>query len=333
MIGSFLSKTEMETFKSRSCNYQKDQKALMDLWLDVRASSDVRLYPTIWRIRLLLTSRVWEQEKDTQIWEKVSGKIVGFAMLWRRQPTSPYLALDCFIPPTFATDELLLKMLQWGDQRAHEIAEAQKFPHTVYASGFSQHNFPANLLKQAGYAPLPPNSDEHNVYFSRLLQGEIPSPALPQDYKIRHLRNIDDLESYQALYGFAKVNPLHLKELIESDEYSHLVVVDPGGEFTAYCECSVCYAEWKRTNQRIGWIDYVETEPDQQKKGLGRAILLAGLLELQKLGADIAMLITINTNFPAVSLYHKTGFEDVKIKDYPVYQKQIPFPKPGSLRS
>lgn len=313
----------MENSTSRFCDYQKDKKRLMEFWLDYRTVSDVRLYPTIWRIRLLLTSRVWEQEKDTQIWENESGQIIGFAMLWRRQPTSSHIVLDSFIHPKFANDDLLSAILNWGDHRANDIAETQKIALTIYATGFSQHNFSASLLNQHDYTLLPSNPDEHNVYFSKPLQSEIPSPVLPAGYRIRQLQDVDDLESYQALYGFSKVNPQHQEELIQSDEYCHLVVVNPSGDFVAYCECSVSYAEWERTNHKIGWIDYIETTPEQQKKGSGKAILLAGLFHLQKLGAEIAMLVTINTNIPAVSLYNKTGFDKVEILEYPSYQKQI----------
>jgi len=178
-------------------------------------------------------------------------------------------------------------------------------------------------LKQSNYTLLPPNPDEHNAYFSKSLQNVIPTPSVPIGYEIRKLQGEDDFEAYQALYGFSKVNPLHLKELIESKEYCHLIMINPDGEFVAYCECSVCYAEWERTNQRIGWIDYVETKPEQQKKGLGQAILVAGLLELQKLGAEKAILVTINSNTPAVNLYNKTGFERVEMDEYSSYKKQI----------
>jgi ribosomal protein S18 acetylase RimI-like enzyme len=47
---------------------------------------------------------------------------------------------------------------------------------------------------------------------------------------------------------------------------------------------------------------------------------------LKELGADTAMLVTINTNTPAVAFYNKTGFESISIKEYPSYEKQIPFP-------
>jgi ribosomal protein S18 acetylase RimI-like enzyme len=287
---------------------------------------DVRVYPTSWRIRLLLTSRVWNQERDTQIWENESGQFIGFAMLWSRRPASSYIVLDSFIHPKFASNELLSAILNWGDLRANEIAKEQETLLKVYVTGFSQYDFSENILKQRDYTFLPPNPDEHNVYFGKSLQNGISLPAIPTGYEIRKLQGTYDLEAYQALYGFSKVNPLHQKELMESEEYCHLVMVNLESAFVAYCECSVCYAEWERSNQRIGWIDYVETKPEQQKKGFGRAILTAGLLQLKELGTDIAMLVTINTNTPAVTLYNKTGFESVAIKEYPSYEKQIPFP-------
>ena len=315
----------MENITSRSYDYHKDQQGLMDFWLDYRAASDVRAYPTIWRIRLLLTSRVWNQEKDTQIWENELGQIIGFAMLWSRQPASSYIILDSFAHPKFASKALLAAILKWGDLRADEIVKEQETPLTVYVTGFSKYDFSTSLMKRHGYTLFPPNPDEHNVYFAKSLLSEIPLPTVPSGYEIRNLQGTDNLESYQALYGFSKVNPLHQKELIESTEYCHLVMVNPDGEFIAYCECSVCYAEWERTNQRIGWIDYVETKPEQQKKGFGRAILTAGLLHLKELGADLAILVTINTNISALNLYNKTGFEIVAVKEYPTYEKQIPF--------
>ena len=211
------------------------------------------MYPTIWRIRLLLTSRVWNQEKDTQIWENESRQIIGFAMLWSRQSASSYIVLDSFAHPKFAGDKLFSAILNWGDLRANEIAKEQETPLTVYVTGFSQYDFSARILKQRDYALLPPNPDEHNVYFAKALQNEIPMPSVPAGYEIRKLQGTDDLETYQALYGFSKVNPLHQKELIESKEYCHLVMVNPQGEFVAYCDVSCVRRVGKK--QSANWLD------------------------------------------------------------------------------
>ena len=313
----------MENIANYFCDYHKDQVKLMEFWLDYRAASDVRTYPTIWRLRLLLTSRVWQPEKDTQIWANESGQIIGFSMLWRRQLASSFIVFDSFVLPKFASRKLLLKMLQWGDDRVNEIAKGQKGEFTIYLTGLSQYVFFVDRLAQYGYTIIPPNAEEKDIYFTKQLQNEIQASFLPSGYEIRKLQHADDFDKYQALYGFAKVNPHHQKELIESNEYSHFVVVNSDGDFVAYCECSICRSEWERTNQRIGWIDYVETKPAQQKKGFGRAALSAGLLQLQQWGAETAMLITMSTNTPAITLYNKTGFDRAEIPEYPIYQKQI----------
>jgi hypothetical protein len=68
----------IETFGFPSF-YFTHQQRLVDLWLACRAVGDVRIYPTIWRTRLLLTSRVWAPDKDTRIWENTNGQLTAFA--------------------------------------------------------------------------------------------------------------------------------------------------------------------------------------------------------------------------------------------------------------
>ena len=316
----------MEIPFSRPCDYKNDLDSLMSLWLDQRVTTGFRVYPTTWRLRLLLTSRVWDPARDTRIWEAGSGQMLGFAMLWRRQPTSPYIVLDCFTRPGVATEEYLSESMAWCDHRAHEMAKEQNAPLTVHVNGLSHHEFSKDILKRYGYAVQAPNADEYNVYYARSLQTEIP-PAMPlQGIVIRKLQGSGEMEAYQDLFDFSIINPHHLQELLESKEYCHWVMEDPRGGFVAYCECSICSMDWERSGERIGWIDYIETKPDYQNKGFGQAILLAGLHQLQELGADTAMLVTINTNTPAINLYKKTGFIEVENLEKPGYIKQIPTP-------
>ena len=156
----------MNNFTSRPCELQQDHQKIRDFWLDY-AAFDVRCYPTIWRILLLLTSRVNNPEKDTRIWEDASGQIAAFAMLWRRQTTSPYIVLDCFANPSFVTEDLLLEILRWGDQRTHALSGEQKSELTVIANGFSQYGFGDGLLRQLDFTPVIPDANEHNVYFAK----------------------------------------------------------------------------------------------------------------------------------------------------------------------
>jgi hypothetical protein len=89
---------------TRPCVYPQDKVRLIDLIRAYRLLTGVAVYPTTWRVRLMQTSRVWDPELDTCIWETSTGQIAGQAMLWRRRATSPYLVLDRFVHPAYATN-------------------------------------------------------------------------------------------------------------------------------------------------------------------------------------------------------------------------------------
>ncbi len=314
----------MRDFASRPCIYHSDVDRIITMLLAYRAATSVRVYPTIWRVRLLLTSRVWEPLRDARVWEDTSGQIVGLAMLWRRQSTASYLVLDRFVHPQYVTCGLVADMVQWGSQRATAIVVEQKTPLMLFGRAFASSICSDDPLGRFGFTLVAPNPNEYNMYFVHSFQADVPTLVLPPEYTIRPLRDVKELKAYQDLYSFAAVNPQHQQELLASDEYSHLVVADPKGMFAAYCECSICRAEWQSSHERIGWIDYIETRSERRRQGLGEAILLAGLARLREWGADTAMLVTINTNTSAIHLYAKTGFERIDVSESPNYEKYIP---------
>ena len=81
----------------RRCIEHTDYKRVVELLVAYRAATRVDVYPTAWRLRLLLTSRVWEPTRDTRLWEDTGGEMVGFAVLWRRRFEDTYLVLDRFV--------------------------------------------------------------------------------------------------------------------------------------------------------------------------------------------------------------------------------------------
>lgn len=318
-----LKANTLTTMIDRPCVYEADHAQLADLITAYRRAADVRLYPTLWRVRLLLTSRVWEPALDTRVWHDATGRLIGLAFLWRRHVASAYVVLERFVRPNHTAPELAAAMLEWGEARAHALAASMNTPLNLYAPTLDPTVWTDEDLTAHGFARVPSDPIEHDVYFARALIN-VPSPSLPAGYTVRQLRGMEEWEAYQAVYGFAAVNPQHQRELLASDEYQHWVVADAAGAFAAYCEVSICRAEWDNGAERMGWIDYVGTRPEHQRLGLGRAALVAGLAQLTAWGAHTALLVTISTNVPAVGLYHATGFEPLALTEMPSYEKLIP---------
>ncbi|MBK8986504.1 MAG: GNAT family N-acetyltransferase [Chloroflexi bacterium] len=159
------------------------------------------------------------------------------------------------------------------------------------------------------------------LYFARPLADNVSAPTLPPGYLIRPLQSPAELDAYGALYDFTAVNPHHRQEMFHSDEYGHLVAVADTGEFVAYCEYAFCRAEWAQSGRRRGWIEYLGVRPENQRQGLGRAMLLAGLRQVQAAGVEVALLGTMNSNKTAVNLYETTGFTRLTTPETPAYQK------------
>jgi mycothiol synthase len=310
------------TVLSRPCDYAQDIERIIALLLNYRTAANLHhTYPHPWRLRLLLSSRVWDVAQDIRIWEDGNGQPAAFAMLWRRRPTSPYLALERFVDPAGVTDELISATLQWAAQRVQTIAQELGEPLTVYANQLATAVHPNDPLEAYGFTPLPSDPAAQGVYFSRSLAGDIPEPALPLGYLIRPLQSAAELAAYEELYDFTAVNPHHRQETFNSEEYGHLVVVADRGQFVAYCEYAFCRAEWVQSGRRRGWIEYLGVRPENRRQGLGRAALLAGLRQLQTAGAETALLGTNTANRSAVNLYETTGFTRLAAVETTAYQK------------
>lgn len=311
----------MADITNRPYTKQTDQAGIEDLVITFRAATRVDLYPTLWRFRLLLSSRVWEPAQDIRVWEDTAGQIIGFAMLWQYQRGNDYIVLDQFVHPAHKSEAIFDEILSWAIQRTQRLATQQAKAITISVNALDpaidQH------LERFGFAPLPSDFEQHNIYFIRSLRETLPSPMLPEGYTIRPMQGLDELKEYQALFSFSAVNEQFEHTLLASDEYSHLVVVNPQGKLVSYCEFSICRREWAKSGQHIGWIDYIGTAPDHRQKGLGHAILLASLQQMQTWGTDTVMLVTVNVNTPAVRLYQSVDFVASDIKEPLWYRKEV----------
>jgi len=88
-----------------------------------------------------------------------------------------------------------------------------------------------------------------------------------------------------------------------------LIAVATDGTFAAFCYCHINPEDNKRKGRNEGWIGVLGTKRGFRKRGLGRAMLLAGMQRLKAAGVDTARL-GVDSENPngAGQLYESVGF-------------------------
>ncbi|HEX3054211.1 MAG TPA: GNAT family N-acetyltransferase [Aggregatilineaceae bacterium] len=292
-----------------------DRQRMIDLMVAYRAAGYVARYPTVWRFQLLLDSRVWDMERDVQLWDDEGGNLVACGLLWKRRREDPYFALERILrPDTYSA--LAGEVVDWAITRtAAEAVEKQaKLSLAVMPLEMNMEKDQL-LLESKGFER---SSEGYNVYMARPLADPVARATVPEGFRLQALEE-NDLELYQAIYGFTAVSSDHQRELLKNPDYQHFVIKAPIGTLAAYLECSFWRDEWAQ--QRVGWIDYVQTETEFQRLGLAKALMLHGFEYLRQQGANCAMLITRSDNEQGQALFKKVGME-INGNEY-VYVKHV----------
>lgn len=156
--------------------------------------------------------------------------------------------------------------------------------------------------------------NEGTLRMLRPLAEPIPEPVPPPGFTLRHVAGEGEVEAYVALhraaFGTEHMTVAHRLMIMRDPDYradGDLVLVAPDGALAAFCVCQIHPSENAATGQRWGWTDPIGVHPAYRRRGLGRAILLAGLGYLRAQDMETAALGASSTN-PAVRLYESTGF-------------------------
>lgn len=241
------------------------------------------------------------------MWETVDGRLV--AALHPDGPGEAFLQVH----PNFRTPELEVEMMSVAEtQFATTQAEGRQ---KLYLWAHASDPLRQDLLTRRGYT-----KGKHPEYQRRRNMAlPIPKVDIPEGYTIRALGD----ESEHPARSWLSWRAFHPDE--PDDKYEgwtwyrnvqratlyrrdlDLVAVAPNGEFAAFCTL------WFDDVARTAAFEPVGTNPDHQRKGLGRALMAEGLRRVRDLGATQC---TVNSySEGAGTLYASMGFVEYDLNE------------------
>jgi len=261
-------------------------------------------WPSSFHLRILLQSPAFLPQWHTQFWEDAAGQLVAFSLI---AENSPVIAIH----PAVRTELLEGEILKWAISRSRSVARERGDVTPIHIAVRADDMLRDNLLRRLGFLPIADRVQR----MTRPLAGELTEPGVPQGFAIRSLNGVSDLEDYSRLYyeSFSSSSSTNVRALPRLSTEGNLpelnlVGIDPNGKLAGFCLCSMGQEERRYPGRGEGWIDLVGTHPDVRRNGLGRALLVAGLHELQRVGAASAIL-SVGSTSPALHFYGSAGFK------------------------
>lgn len=242
-------------------------------------------------------------EKDVFIWETGEGEIV--AVVNSEEPGIAYLQVD----PGKRTPELETEMLLIAEENLAIERPDGKLRLGVFAA--EEDDLRVDILNNRGFVKSKFWEHSH----SRSMSQPIPEVKLPDGYSVRALGDIEELpaRSYLSWRAFHPDEPddryegwewyLNIQRAPLYRRDLDLVVVSPGGKLASFCTV------WFDDVTRSGSFEPVGTEPEHQRRGLGKAVINEGLHRLKRLGAVVAFVGSSSEG--ASEFYKSIGFTEL----------------------
>lgn len=224
-------------------------------------------------------------EEVATLWES-GGQLIAFLM-----PDGGFGEAHFCVHPGWHSLELLAQMFAVAEERL--TATKPDGTHKLYLWAHETDNLLQQLFVEHGYQ----KDDWPEHQWHRDLDAPIPDTSLPSGYTIRPLG--DGLELLERCYasglGFHqgdikiavenRADPTWYRNIQTAPLYRRdldLVAVAPDGAVAAFCTI------WFDDVTRTAYFEPVACVPAHQRRGLAKAIMIEGLLRLQRMGATRA---------------------------------------------
>jgi mycothiol synthase len=242
---------------------------------------------------------IYDPRKNVRLWENEPGELLGFAWINAKEviiQVAPYIDGS-------NEHDLLEQMLSWVEEHQRASAAGGNFPSFC---AFEDDLPLKSLFLKHGYR----REESHMLHMRKNLDQPIPPGILPGGWIVRHVAGEDEFEQRVALHREvwhpSKVTLEAYRRMRTVPGYTpelDLVAVSDDGTFASYCIC------WLDPVSKIGEFEPVGTRAAYRGKGLGKALMLAGLRRLKAAGMHTAIVYTNSSNEAARKLYESVGFE------------------------
>ena len=229
-----------------------------------------------------------------RLWFAAGGQVAGFSWL---DPGD----IGLFSHPAHRAVES--PMLVWAEGAARAAGDLR-----LTAWAFDGDAARRQLLRERDYR----RDEASYVHFYRELGDDLPTPALPPGYTLRHLRGAADLGQRVAVHrdAFApsRMTVAKHRAVMASPTYRRdldLVVVAPDGSFAAFG------IVWLDAANRHGVFEPVGCAVAHRRRGLAAAIVREGQRRLRAHGATAATVLSAADNHAARRLYASVGFHEL----------------------
>lgn len=237
----------------------------------------------------------------TRLWQH-QGKVVGFAFV------DDYNIIRFEIEDEHFSTQLESEIIAWGITCVQQRNTETDRKHSLAASFNSDNTWQIAMLERFGFV----RTTFRTLQYSRSLSEPITVHPLPPGFSLRCVAGEHEVEAivslHHAAFGTEKMKVEHRLAIMHAPLYEReldLVAVAPNRELAAYC---ICRVEDTIDSKKVGFTDQIGTHPLYQRRGLGKAMVTAGLQGLKERGVSIAQLSTGSNNIPMQRLAKSLGF-------------------------
>jgi mycothiol synthase len=267
-------------------------------------------------------------EKDVFIAEE-GGRIVGYTCFWLRKGEEESI-FDAWgvVHPAWRRKGIGRRLLERLYQRARERLEEVKSPKVYFDCGCESGEKDRIALYE-GFGMRRVRCWLEMVYEPL---NSIPELEFPPEFALRTFVKGQDEEAWLSTLNEAfRDHWGHVDQTLEECLYwvglprfrqELSLIATIGDEIVGLCHCEVNEDEIARIGRKEGWVNILAVRRPYRRRGLGKALLIAGMLSLRKEGME-AIVLGVDAENPtgARHLYEKVGF--VERRRYLTYRKEV----------